>query len=333
MLKLKNGPQAVADAAFQAGIAKSFPGVAHTLSEDGKGGPPNNGIVLGQYQTRPLDMASAYATLAASGVYHAPHLVQKVVNADGQVLFDAANSDKEKGEQRIDKGVADNTTAAMQPIAAYSRGHSLSGGRPSAAKTGTVQLGDTTANKDAWMVGYTPSLSTAVWVGTVAGQRAAGNRFGRRGLRVGIAVRHLEVDDGRCLERHHQRDLPQADRDRRLRRGARSAAAAATAVGDRHPAHASRWRRASPFPIGPPTTITAAPPPPPRRAGRSAGRPTSPSWPIAAVTGASSRAPRSRRGHWPPICVAPTTAIAPAAPTLWAPPWRMSSADPWAGTR
>ena len=52
MLKLKNGPQDVADAAHQAGIAESFPGVDHTLSEDGKGGPPNNGIVLGQYQTR-----------------------------------------------------------------------------------------------------------------------------------------------------------------------------------------------------------------------------------------------------------------------------------------
>ncbi|WP_369803327.1 transglycosylase domain-containing protein [Mycobacterium sp. E2699] len=169
MLKLKGGPQAVADAAHQAGVAKSFPGVAHTLSEDGKGGPPNNGIVLGQYQTRPIDMASAYATLAASGVYHRPHLVQKVVNAEGQVLFDAGNTDNNtnSGENRIDKGVADNVTAAMQPIAAYSRGHSLAGGRPSAAKTGTVQLGDTQANKDAWMVGYTPSLSTAVWVGTV----------------------------------------------------------------------------------------------------------------------------------------------------------------------
>src|SRR6185437_8176596 len=68
MLKLKNGPVDVAKAAHQAGIADSFPGVDHTLSEDGKGGPPNNGIVLGQYQTRVLDMASAYATLAASGV-------------------------------------------------------------------------------------------------------------------------------------------------------------------------------------------------------------------------------------------------------------------------
>ncbi|WP_144208489.1 transglycosylase domain-containing protein [Mycobacterium tilburgii] len=166
MLKLKGGPQAVADAAHQAGVAKGFPGVPHTLSEDGKGGRPNNGIVLGQYQTRPIDMASAYATLAASGVYHPPHLVQKVVNSEGQMLFDAGDSDK-GAEQRIDKAVADNATAAMVPIAAYSRGHALAGGRPSAAKTGTVQLGDTQANKDAWMVGYTPSLSTAVWVGTV----------------------------------------------------------------------------------------------------------------------------------------------------------------------
>ena len=66
MLKLKHGADDVADAAHQAGIATSFPGVDHTLSEDGKGGPPNNGIVLGQYQTRVFDMASAYATLAAS---------------------------------------------------------------------------------------------------------------------------------------------------------------------------------------------------------------------------------------------------------------------------
>jgi membrane peptidoglycan carboxypeptidase len=168
MLKLKNGPEDVAAAAHQAGIATSFPGVPHTLSEDGKGGPPNNGIVLGQYQTRAFDMASAYATLADSGIYHRPHFVQKVVNADGKVLFDATNSDN-SGEQRIPKDVADNVTSAMQPIAGYSRGHNLAGGRPSASKTGTTQLGDTDADKDAWMVGYTPSLSTAVWIGTVRG--------------------------------------------------------------------------------------------------------------------------------------------------------------------
>jgi membrane peptidoglycan carboxypeptidase len=177
MLKLKNGPEDVADAAHRAGIAKSFPGVEHTLSEDGKGGPPNNGIVLGQYQTRVLDMASAYATIAASGVYRAPHFVQKVVNAEGRVLFDADTQDN-SGEQRIPKAVADNVTSAMQPIAGWSNGHNLAGGRPSAAKTGTNQLGDTGANRDAWMVGFTPSLSTAVWVGTTDGTRPLVNQWG-----------------------------------------------------------------------------------------------------------------------------------------------------------
>ncbi|MET0703754.1 MAG: transglycosylase domain-containing protein [Mycobacterium sp.] len=177
MLKLKNGPQDVADAAHAAGIADSFPGVEHTLSEDGKGGPPNNGIVLGQYQTRVLDMASAYATLADSGIYHSPHFVQKVVNSQGQVLFDASTQDN-SGEQRIPKAVADNVTAAMQPIAGYSRGHNLAGGRASAAKTGTNQLGDTDSNRDAWMVGYTPSLATAVWVGTTEGTKPLVNSSG-----------------------------------------------------------------------------------------------------------------------------------------------------------
>jgi membrane peptidoglycan carboxypeptidase len=177
MLKLKNGPSDVADAAHKAGIADSFPGVHHTLSEDGKGGPPNNGIVLGQYQTRVLDMASAYATLAASGAHHAPHFVQKVVNSEGQVLFDAGQQDT-SGEQRIDKAVADNVTSAMQPIAGWSNGHNLAGGRPSAAKTGTAQLGDTGANRDAWMVGYTPSLSSAVWVGTTEGTKPLENKWG-----------------------------------------------------------------------------------------------------------------------------------------------------------
>lgn len=176
MLQLNNGPQDVADAAHQAGVAESFPGVEHTLSEDGQGGPPNNGIVLGQYQSRVIDMASAYATIAASGTYHKPHFVQKVVNAEGQVLFDASQEDN-SGEQRIDKAVAENVIAAMQPIAGYS-GRGLAGGRPSAAKTGTNQLGDTGENRDAWMVGFTPSLSTAVWVGTTDGTKPLINESG-----------------------------------------------------------------------------------------------------------------------------------------------------------
>ena len=177
MLKLKNGPEDVAEAAHRAGVAESFPGVEHTLSEDGLGGPPAPGVALGKYDTRVIDMASAYATIADSGIYRRPHFVQKVVNAQGEVLFDADAEDT-TGDRRIEKAVADNVSAAMAPIPAWSNGHTLSGGRVSAAKTGTHQLGDTGANRDAWMVGFTPSLSTAVWVGTVKGDKPLVNSWG-----------------------------------------------------------------------------------------------------------------------------------------------------------
>ncbi|ORW09532.1 penicillin-binding protein, partial [Mycolicibacter longobardus] len=177
MLKLKHGPEDVAEAAHDAGIAKSFPGVPYTLSEDGRGGPPENGIVLGQYQTRVIDMASAYATLADSGMYHKPHFIAKVVGPDNRVLFDIAAAE-DSGEQRIPKAVADNVTDAMKAIPSFSGGHDLAGGRPAAAKTGTTQLGNTGANRDAWMVGYTPTLSTAVWVGTDKGDEPLTNKWG-----------------------------------------------------------------------------------------------------------------------------------------------------------
>ncbi|QBJ98665.1 penicillin-binding protein [Rhodococcus sp. ABRD24] len=165
MLQMDDGPRAIADMAHKLGIPEYIPGVGDTLTEPGGIGP-NNGIVLGQYQSRVIDMASAYATLAASGVYHTPHFVQKVVTADGTVLLDRGTP---TGKEVVDAAVADNATAAMVPIAGYSNGHNLAGGRPSASKTGTAQLGDTGSNKDAWMVGYTPQLSTAVWVGTGPG--------------------------------------------------------------------------------------------------------------------------------------------------------------------
>ncbi|MEC3914298.1 transglycosylase domain-containing protein [Nocardia sp. CDC160] len=165
---LFEGPKAIANAAHQAGIPDQIPGVpGKTLTEDGAA--PLPAIVLGAYSVRPIDMASAYATLAASGTYRAPYFVQKVITGDGHVLLDRAK-DPRKSEQRIQTAVADTVTQAMLPIAAYSGNHNLAGGRPAAAKTGTTQLGDTGQNKDAWMVGFTPSLSTAVWVGTEQSQ-------------------------------------------------------------------------------------------------------------------------------------------------------------------
>ena len=160
------GPKSIADAAHQAGIPEQIPGVAgNSLSEPD--GPPAPAIVLGVYSVRPIDMASAYATIAASGVYRPPYFVQRVVAGDGRVLLDRGAPDKGQlpSQQRIPAPAADTTISAMLPIAAYSNGHALAG-RPAAAKTGTTQLGTTGANKDAWMIGFTPSLSTAVWIGT-----------------------------------------------------------------------------------------------------------------------------------------------------------------------
>ncbi|MBC2682491.1 transglycosylase domain-containing protein [Corynebacterium anserum] len=170
--KLKGGAQDVADMAHRLGVAEELPGIGKTLTENGKA--PFEGITLGQYQSSPLDMASVLATLANEGVYHRPHFVQKVETLDGEVLLDNTNP---QGDQVISKDVADNVITAMEPIAAYSNGNSLAGGRPSAAKTGTAQLGDTGKNKDAWMIGATPQLATAVWIGAADGA-AVSNQWG-----------------------------------------------------------------------------------------------------------------------------------------------------------
>ncbi|KAB1502912.1 penicillin-binding protein [Corynebacterium sp. 320] len=158
---LRGGAQDVADMAHRLGVATEFPGMDKTLTENG--GAPYEGIVLGMYQSRVLDMASALATLSNEGAYNRPHFVQKVENSDGEVLLDNSPA---QPEQVVSEDVANDVVSAMQPIAAYSNGKSLAGGRPSAAKTGTTQLGDTGENKDAWMIGSTPQLATAVWVGS-----------------------------------------------------------------------------------------------------------------------------------------------------------------------
>ncbi|WP_156426765.1 transglycosylase domain-containing protein [Mycobacterium sp. IS-3022] len=281
MLKLKNGPEDVAEAAHQAGIAESFPGVEHTLSEDGKGGPPNNGIVLGQYQSRVIDMASAYATLAASGVYHKPHFVQKVVNSEGEVLFDASQQDN-SGEQRIDKKVADNVTSAMQPIAAYSNGHALAGGRPSAAKTGTNQLGDTDANRDAWMVGYTPSLSTAVWVGTTEGTKPLENKWGAPIYGSGLPSDIWKATMDGALEGTDVEEFPEPEEIGGYAGVPQAPAPPSTTAAPTTPPTPPSQTVIQPtievapgitIPWGPPTTVPVGPPAPPAPAPGPVGAP------------------------------------------------------------
>ncbi|WP_338051855.1 transglycosylase domain-containing protein, partial [Pseudonocardia acidicola] len=147
-LARKIGPQKVADAAHQAGITEPLP-------------DPTEGIALGNKEVTPVELASAYATFAADGTYRPPHLVTKVVTSDNRVLYQAGPD----GEQRISPRVTRNVTEAMLDVAGHDH-IALSGGRPVAAKSGTVQSRFPNQNNDAWFAGFTPSLSTAVWIGT-----------------------------------------------------------------------------------------------------------------------------------------------------------------------
>lgn len=142
------GPDAVAAAARAAGITAPL--------DD-----PTEGIALGNKEVSTLELASAYATIAAGGVWRQPHLVASVVTADDRVLYQAAT----EGERRFPERVARNVVEAMIGVAEHDR-LALPGQRPVAAKTGTVQSRFEGENNDAWMAGFTPSLATAVWMGT-----------------------------------------------------------------------------------------------------------------------------------------------------------------------
>jgi penicillin-binding protein 1A len=104
----------------------------------------------------PLEMARAYATLAAGGVRHKPTAISKVVFPDGK----SESLAKSKGKRVLTDGEAYEVTKVLKANVQGGTGTAANYGCPAAGKTGTTDEG-----KDAWFVGYTPHLSTAVWVG------------------------------------------------------------------------------------------------------------------------------------------------------------------------
>jgi membrane peptidoglycan carboxypeptidase len=148
-LAVKVGPDKVADAARQAGITSPLTNV-------------DAGIALGDKEVTPVELASAYGTFAANGTYHPPHLVTKVTASDNRVLYDSVD---DAGQQRIRPQVARNVVEAMLGVPGYDK-LTLPGARAVAAKTGTVQSYLENQNNDAWTVGFTPQMVSAVWVGT-----------------------------------------------------------------------------------------------------------------------------------------------------------------------
>jgi 1A family penicillin-binding protein len=120
-------------------------------------------LVLGGGEVRPLDMATAFGVFANGGTYRPPVSILKVESPDGKVLYEHKERQGEK--EALNPAIAYQITSILADNGARTpvfgpRSALFFPDRPVAAKTGTTQ-----EFHDGWTVGYTPSLSVAVWVG------------------------------------------------------------------------------------------------------------------------------------------------------------------------
>ena len=119
-------------------------------------------FALGVSDASPLDMAGAYATFAARGIFCEPHPVTSVLDNDWEVLVTFTGDCK----RLLKANTADAINDILRGVQEFGFGVNNQLDVPSAAKTGTSQ-----AERTVWYVGYTPTLATAA---TVAGVSASG---------------------------------------------------------------------------------------------------------------------------------------------------------------
>src|SRR5262249_3258736 len=142
---------------------------------------PVASIGLGPLSVSPLDMAAAYATFASGGIYARPTGITEVVLPNGKTDT-TGGWGKPDTKRALSEGVAWEVTHVLAQNAMYGTGAGSGDGvHPNAGKTGTTE-----DHADAWFVGYTRDLSTAVWMGyprgeipmlSVHGQEVAGATF------------------------------------------------------------------------------------------------------------------------------------------------------------
>ena len=145
-----------------------------TLVEDGSPNDDNlasaalGGLTKG---VTPLEMAAAYGAFANKGVYIKPTAIVKILDRNGNVLED--NSSDVQKTQVMSEKTAYEMTSMLEGVITRGTGTAASIGRPAAGKTGT-----TDDNHDAWFIGYTPDIVTAVWVGDDTGSQSLGEIYG-----------------------------------------------------------------------------------------------------------------------------------------------------------
>lgn len=115
----------------------------------------------------PLQMAQAYGVFANHGIMNKAYAIRKITTKEGDVLFQAQTD----AVRVTTPSVAYRMTLMLQDVVTNGTGKNADLGRPTAGKTGSVELdGDefsaiTKGEKDVWFVGYTPELTAAVWMG------------------------------------------------------------------------------------------------------------------------------------------------------------------------
>jgi penicillin-binding protein 1A len=140
------GPRAVRDTAYDMGIKTRL----HAYPAEGLGG-----LTRG---VSPLEMANAYSTIASGGWRHRPIVIRKVTFPDGHV----DNLGKPRRHRAFSDGVTYEATKILEQNVKSGTGfpNATQIGCPAAGKTGT-----TDNFTDAWFVGFTPHLTSAVWLG------------------------------------------------------------------------------------------------------------------------------------------------------------------------
>ncbi|MCK1795055.1 transglycosylase domain-containing protein [Streptomyces sp. XM4193] len=132
-------------------------------SGTGKQLEPKPSMGLGGLESTPLHMANAYATFANRGTYCTPVAIESVTDAKGNQL----RPPKTQCSRAMSEKTADSVNQMLKGVVEDGTGATVGlSGRDNAGKTGTTER-----RRDAWFVGYTPNLSTAVWVGSDGAQR------------------------------------------------------------------------------------------------------------------------------------------------------------------
>ena len=125
-------------------------------------------LALGTSEVTPLEMAAAYCPLANGGVGVEPLLILRVAGARGDIIEENLPQLKQSIDPRTAYIVTDMLKGVLQPGGTASHLNRIVG-RPTAGKTGT-----TDERRDAWFVGFTPDLSTAVYTGYDTPEKSVG---------------------------------------------------------------------------------------------------------------------------------------------------------------